>query len=119
MIQYFSFDLHLSCLWYARSFAQNKNIKNLLVRTSMIFYLYLHYTTLPCRSRVSEFYNRSCSSKAALSKPPTYFQKHTCMRKSLVLKYLGILLLAGSCNRNAKPKIAFVAGAATDFWTIA
>lgn len=30
-----------------------------------------------------------------------------------------LLLLVTACSRNSKPKIAFVAGAATDFWTIA
>ena len=33
--------------------------------------------------------------------------------------FICLLILSSACNRNTKPTIAFVAGAATDFWTIA
>ncbi len=39
------------------------------------------------------------------------------MKKLLAI--ICVFIIASGCNRNAKPKIAFVAGAATDFWTIA
>lgn len=41
------------------------------------------------------------------------------MNKASILICLGLFILSGGCNRNTKPTIAFVAGAATDFWTIA
>jgi ribose transport system substrate-binding protein len=41
------------------------------------------------------------------------------MNKAYIFISLGIIVMATACNRNSKPKIAFVAGAATDFWTIA
>jgi ribose transport system substrate-binding protein len=40
------------------------------------------------------------------------------MKKYILLALIIVLIAIAGCNRNKKPTIAFVAGAASDFWTI-